>query len=68
MSVICVLLYICHCTEEDLELPDLYLLVIIGTNKVQWSLLSGTLILVAGHISLGATQAKKVDKNQLLIT
>ena len=56
-------IYICHSTEGDWALPIPYLLASVGMDKVQWSLLSGTLVFVADHINLVVTQAKKVDKN-----
>ena len=40
----------------------------IGSNKVQQSLSPGTLVLVAEHISLMATQAIKFNKNRVQIT
>ena len=44
-------------------LPNAYLLAFIGTHKVWHSLMSGTLVNVAGYINLAAIQDKKVDKN-----
>ena len=55
----------CHSAEEDWILSIPYLLASVGTNKVWQSLLLGIPVFVAGHINLGVTQAKKVDKKPI---
>ena len=58
----------CHSAGGDSVLPNPYPCASAGTDKVQWYLLSGTPVIAAGYIKLAVTQAKKVDKKQILIT
>ena len=55
----------CHNAKGDWVCPDPYLLASVSTDKVWQSLLSGTLVFVAGHINLMVTQAKEADKTDL---
>ena len=54
------------CSGGDWVLPSPYLLASVNSDTVWWSLL-GTPVIVAGHINLVATQAKKVNKNEIPI-
>ena len=42
-------------------------LVSVGTNKVQWSLSPGTLVLIAEHVGLMASQATEFNKSSVHI-
>ena len=49
--------------QGDWILPNLYMVASVGTKKVA-VLLSGTLVSIAEHTNLAATQAMQVDENR----
>ena len=60
---------ILYCLKiKNMVLPNLSLLASVSTDKVWQSLLLSTPVIVAGHINLVATQAKKIDENWCLVT
>ena len=59
--------YICHSVGGDWVLPYTYLLASGGTDNLWQALFFGTLVIVAGYSNSVVTQAKKADKNQILI-
>ena len=61
------MVYMSH-AEGDQVLPNLYPKASISIDKVWQSMLLGTPFFMAGHITLVATQAKKIDENRCPIT